>query len=170
VPEIREVPLAEIEERHLVAMLGTLPHNVSSRYILDLSLPQRTDGKYVVAQLELTYDLGTGQQASSGPIPLEICYTSAGQGYVNAEVMKHIDDIQLKDLSDNLHQALQNNDSRTALQVAQEMKEKAELMGTRARKKTILAQQVLQELNAERRVSKKTQVALDNEARIVESP
>src|SRR5262249_22462787 len=88
VPEIKEVPLEEAAEQNVVARLGTFGQDAPSRYILDLSLPPRADGKYVVAQLELTYDLGTGRRTSSGPIPLEMSYTAAGHGYVNAEVMR----------------------------------------------------------------------------------
>ena len=69
VPEIQEVKLAELEERNLVARLGTLQQDVSNRYILDLILPRRPDGKYAIAQVELTYDPGTGQRQSTGPIP-----------------------------------------------------------------------------------------------------
>src|SRR5262249_44733774 len=110
VPEIRELSLGEREGRNLVARLGTLQHDLSSRYILDLSLPRRPDGKYVIAQLELIYDPGTGRRESSGPIPLEMSYTAAGNGYGNAEVMRHIDDIQLKEMSDQFREALEKND------------------------------------------------------------
>ena len=41
-------------------------------------------------------------------------------------------------------------------------------MGPRAAKKTMLAKQVLQELNAGGRVSKKTQLAMDDMTRAVE--
>jgi Ca-activated chloride channel family protein len=170
VPEIREVPLEEPEERTLLARLGTLRHDVSSRYILDLSLPRRPDGKYVVAQLELSYDPGTGRRESSGPISLEVSYTAAGHGYVNAEVMKHIDDIQLKEMSDVLQKALENNDPQAARQVALEMAKKGELMGQRADKKTMLARQALQELNDAGRISKKTQLAMGDVARLSEIP
>ncbi len=106
VPEIKEFPLKEPEERHLVAELGTLGKDVSTRYVLDLSLPKRPDGKYVIAQMELTYDVGTGTRESSGPIPLEMAYTSAGHGYVNAEVMRHIDEVQIFELNNNLQKAI----------------------------------------------------------------
>src|SRR5581483_3009354 len=46
VPEIKELALKEPEERHLQAELGTLQKDQSSRYVLDLSLPKRPDGKY----------------------------------------------------------------------------------------------------------------------------
>ena len=59
-------------------------------------------------------------------------YTAAGHGYVNAEVMKHIDEIQLKEMSDILQEVLQDNDQQAAKQVAQEMEKKGELMGERA--------------------------------------
>jgi Ca-activated chloride channel family protein len=168
VPEIKELKLDEPEERHMVGKLGTLQKDVSSRYIIDLSLPKRPDGKYVVAQVEVTYDIGTGKRESTGPVPLEMTYTAAGHGYVNAEVMKHIDEIQLKEMSDNLQKALQSNDTQAAQQVAQQIEKKGELMGKRAAKKTMLAKQVLQELNAGGRVSKKTQLAMDDAARMAE--
>jgi Ca-activated chloride channel family protein len=168
VPEIKELPLEEPEERHLVAKLGTLQHDLATRYIIDMSLPKRPDGKYVVAQVEVTYDVGTGKRETTGPVPLEMTYTAAGHGYVNAEVMKHIDEIQLKEMSDNLQKALAVNDQQAAQQVAQQIEKKGELMGKRAAKKTMLAKQVLQELHAGGRVSKKTQLALDDAARMAE--
>jgi Ca-activated chloride channel homolog len=170
VPEIKEVKLEPLDERNLVARLGTLQQAVSSRHIIELSLPRRPDGKYAVAQLELSYDLGTGRRESSGELPLEMAYTAAGHGYVNAEVMKHIDDIQLKAMSDRLEEALERNDPQAAKQSAQEMEKKAGQMGERGKKKTMLAQQVLQELNASGRVSKKTQLAMEDAARLAEMP
>jgi Ca-activated chloride channel family protein len=167
-PEIKELKCEEPEERHLVGKLGTLQHDSASRYIIDLSLPKRPDGKYVVAQVEVTYDVGTGKRESTGMVPLEMTYTAAGHGYVNAEVMKHIDEIQMKEMSDNLQKALATNDQQAAQQVAQQMEKKGELMGKRAAKKTMLAKQVLQELNAGGRVSKKTQLAMDDAARMAE--
>jgi Ca-activated chloride channel family protein len=165
VPEIKELQTDEPEERHLVGKLGTLQHDMATRYIIDMSLPKRPDGKYVVAQLEVSYDLGTGERESTGPVPLEMTYTASGQGYVNAEVMKHIDEIQLKEMSDNLQKVLATGDQQAAEQVAKQIEKKGDLMGKRAAKKTMLAKQVLQELNAGGRVSKKTQLALDDEVR-----
>ena len=166
VPEIKEVALEEPGERNLVAKLGTLQHDLPTRYILDLSLPKRADGKYVIAHLELTYDLGTGRRESSGPIPLEMSYTAAGNGYVNAEVMKHIDDIQLKEMSDTLQIALQNNDNQAARMLAQDIANKGKAMGPAAAKKTQLALQLLDELNENGLVRRKTVVSLENEARV----
>ncbi len=165
VPEIKELPVKEVEERHLVASLGTLEKDKPTRYILDLSLPKRPDGKFRIAEVEITYDLGTGKRETTGPRPLEVTYTAAGQGYVNAEVARHIDEVQIYELNKNLQAAIATNDQAEAQRVAQNIEKKGELMGPRAAKKTMLAKQVLQELNAGGRVSKKTQLAVDDAAR-----
>ena len=50
--------------------------------------------------------------------------------------------------------------------MAENIAKKGEVMGPRAAKKTMLARQVLQELNAGGRVTKKTQLAVDDAARL----
>jgi Ca-activated chloride channel family protein len=167
-PEIKEMQMAEPEERHMVAQLGTLQKDQSSRYVLDLSLPKRPDGKYVIAQMEITYDLGMGTRETTGPIPLEMSYTAAGHGYVNAEVMKHIDEVQIFELNSNLQKAIATDNKEEVKKVAEQIEQKGQLMGPRAAKKTMLAKQVLQELNAGGRVSKKTQLAMEDSARMAE--
>lgn len=167
VPDIRELPLSEPEERLHIAALGTLEKDKSSRYIIDLSLPKRPDGKFVLAQIEVTYDLGRGRE-TTGMVPLEVTYSATSQGYINAEVAKHIDEVQIFEANKNLQQALASNDQDKARQAAQIIEKKAEVMGPRAAKKTMLARQVLQELNVGGRVSKKTQLAVDDVARMVE--
>jgi Ca-activated chloride channel family protein len=166
VPEIKELPTAEPEERHLVASLGTLERDKSTRYILDMSLPKRPDGKFSITDIEITYDLGTGKRESTGVIPLEMTYTSAGQGYVNAEVARHIDEVQIFEMNKNLQQAIASNDQQGIKDMAQKIEKKGEVMGPRAAKKTMLAKQVLQEMNVGGRVSKKTQLAVDDAARL----
>ena len=165
VPEIKTLTTTEPEERHLVAALGTLERDKPSRYILDLSLPKRPDGKFNIATIEVTFDPGTGTRESSGVFPLEVQYTSAGQGYINAEVAKHIDEVNLFEMNNNLQVAIAKNDQAEVQRVAQMIEKKGEVMGPRAAKKTMLARQVLQELNAGGRVSKKTQLAVDDAAR-----
>ena len=168
VPEIKELATTEPEERHLVASLGTMQKDQSSRFVLDLSLPKRPDGKYVIAQMEITYDLDIGGRESTGPIPIEMSYTSAGHGYVNAEVMKHIDEVQIFELNNNLQKAIATDNKADIQRVAEQIEQKGQLMGPRAAKKTMLAKQVLQELNAGGRVSKKTQLAMEDSARMAE--
>jgi Ca-activated chloride channel homolog len=165
VPEIKELPTTEPEERHLIAQLGTLERDKATRYILDLSLPKRPDGKFNIATVEVTFDPGTGRRETTGTVPLEVQYTSAGQGYINAEVARHIDEVQIFELNKNLQQAIATNNQQEAQRVAQTIEKKGEVMGPRAAKKTMLARQVLQELNAGGRVSKKTQLAVDDAAR-----
>src|SRR5262249_6675775 len=169
VPEIKELKTTEPEERHLVATLGTLERDKPTRYVLDMSLPKRADGKYVIAQLEVTYDLGTGKRATTGMVPLEMEYTAAGHGYINAEVAKHIDEVQIFELNKNLQVAIAQENKEEVEKVAKQIEKKGELMGPRAAKKTMLAKQVLQELNAGGRVSKKTQLAMEDVAREAEA-
>jgi Ca-activated chloride channel family protein len=168
VPEIKELPTTEPEDRMLVASLGTLQRDNSTRYILDLSLPKRPDGKFKIADIEITYDLGTGKRETTGPMPLEVTYSTGQQGYINAEVAKHIDEVQIYEANKNLQQAIASNNQEAAVQAAQIIEKKAEVMGPRAAKKTMLAKQVLAEINAGGRVSKKTQLAVDDVARMVE--
>jgi Ca-activated chloride channel family protein len=168
VPEIKELELIEPEERHLIASLGTLERDNPSRYILDLSLPKRPDGNYVILQLEVSYALGSGRRESTGKVPLQIQYTETGQGYINAEVARHIDEVQIYELNKNLQQAIVANDQAEAQRVAETISKKGELLGPRAAKKTMLARQVLQELHTGGRVSKKTQLAVDDAARLAE--
>jgi Ca-activated chloride channel homolog len=167
VPEIKELPANETEERHLVAQLGTLERDKPTRYILDLSLPKRPDGKFRIADIEITFDPGTGKRESSGAYPLEVTY-AAQQGYVNAEVARHIDEVQIYELNKNLQENIAKGNQQEVQRVAQAIEKKGELMGPRGAKKTMLAKQVLQELNAGGRVSKKTQLAMDDMTRAVE--
>src|SRR5262249_28049862 len=167
VPAIKELAASEVEDRHLVASLGTLERDKPTRYILDLSLPKRPEGKFRIADIEISFDPGTGTRESTGLYPLEVTY-SATQGYVNAEEARHIDEVQIYELNKNLQQAIATTNQAEAQRVAQNIEKKGELMGPRAAKKTMLARQVLQELNAGGRVSKKTQLAMDDMTRAIE--
>jgi Ca-activated chloride channel homolog len=168
VPEIKELKLSETDGQPLIATLGTLERDKPTRYVLDLSLPKRPDGKFAIASLEVTYDLGTGKRESTGPVSLEVTYSGGQQGYVNAEVAKHIDEVQLFEQNKMLQQAIADNKQDEAVRVAKAMEQKGQLMGARAAKKTMLARQVLQEINAGGRVSKKTQLAVDDAARLAD--
>jgi Ca-activated chloride channel family protein len=165
VPEIQKKDMKEPEPRHYMAELGTLERDKPTRYILDLSLPKRPDGKFVIAQIEVTFDPGTGKRETTGQVPLEMMYTAAGHGYINAEVAKHIDEVQIAELNEKLQENIAKNDAAAVQAVAEQIVKKGELMGPRAAKKTMLAKQVVQEINAGGRVSKKTQLAMDDAAR-----
>jgi hypothetical protein len=117
--------------------------------------------------MEVSYDRGR-ERESTGKVPLQIQYSEAGQGYVNAEVARHIDEVQIFELNKNLQDAIVANDAEEAQRVAETISKKGELLGKRAAKKTMLARQVLQELNVGGRVSKKTQLAVDDAARLAE--
>ncbi len=177
VPDIKVLTLEEPEERHFLAKLGTMERDKTTRYILDMSLPKRPDGKFSITDIEITFDPGTGTRESTGQVPLEMSYTSAGHGYINAEVAKHIDEIQIAELNENLQKAIVESNkaadtnnaeaaekaSAEVLRDAQVIEQKVQVMGPKSAKKTMLAKQVLQEMNATGRVSKKTQLAAADE-------
>jgi Ca-activated chloride channel homolog len=167
-PIIREVPLTPTGERDLSAALGTLARSHQTKYILDLSLPKRPDGKYVLAQVEVKYDAGDGQAQTTGTVAMEMAYTAAGHGYVNAEVARHIDEVQIYELNANLQQAIASETSDEIRRVAEQIARKGQVLGARGAKKTMLANQVLSELNGGGRVSKKTMLAVDDAARSAE--
>jgi len=166
-PEISEVKTSEPEERHLMAALGTLERDNPRKYVLDLKLPKRPDGKYVIAQMEVTFNPGSGKRESTGMIPLEMHYTEAQHGYINAEVARYIDEVQMFEMNKDLQVAIASEDKAKVQAVAEQIEKKGNLMGARAAKKTMLAKQVLQELNVGGRVSKKTQLAMDDQMRDV---
>src|SRR5262249_25041967 len=114
-----------------------------------------------------SYDLGNGQRESISTL-LEMTYTAAGHGYINAEVARHIDEVQIYELNKSLQAAIATNNQEAAKEGAQKIEKKGEVMGQRAAKKPMLARQVLQELNAGGRVTKKTQLAVDDAARLAE--
>jgi Ca-activated chloride channel family protein len=163
-PEIKPIELKEPEAAHMVGQLGTLERDKATKYVIDLTLPKRPDGKYVIAQLEISFDPGTGKRESV-TVPIEVVYTSAGHGYINAEVAKHIDEIQIAELNSSLQSAIEAGKAGDVQKVAEQIMKKGEVMGKAGAKKTMLAKQVLQEINAGGRVSKKTQLAMDDAAR-----
>src|SRR4029077_4308219 len=78
------------------------------------------------------------------------------------------DEVQIFELNENLQKAIVSENKEEVQKVAQQIEQKGQLMGPRAAKKTMLARQVLQELNAGGRVSKKTQLAMEDSARMAE--
>jgi Ca-activated chloride channel family protein len=167
VPEIRELALESLEDRHLVAALGTMERDKPTRYILDLSLPGRPDGQYVLSQVEVTYSTPEGP-ATTGAVPLQITYSADAPGYVNAEVAKHIDDVQIFELNNNLQAALESEDTDEARRLALAIERKGTILGPRGAKKTMLARQALAELDAGGNVSRKTMLALEDCSRLAE--
>jgi Ca-activated chloride channel family protein len=168
VPEINDLQVEPTEGRGLTAHSGSLEKNQAKGYILEMSLPRRTDGKYVIAQMEITFDLGTGQRESSGSLPLEMQYTSSGPGYVDAEVAKHIDEVQIFELNNSLQKALAAANAAEAQRLAENIAKKGDLLGPRGALRTMLAKNVLDELRQAGRVSAKTQLAMDDAARLTE--
>jgi Ca-activated chloride channel family protein len=166
-PEIRELQLEQVGERHWTASVGMLERDKPTRYILDLSLPARPDGAYVVAEVEVTYAVGA-EPDSTGPQALQVTYSASAPSYVNAEVARHIDEVQIFEMNRNLQEAIASADETEVQRLAQGIEKKAEVMGPRGAKKTMLARQVLSEMNEGGRVSRKTMLAMEDCARLAD--
>jgi len=54
-------------------------------------------------------------------------YTAAGHGYINAEVARHIDEVQIFELDNNLQQAISGDNKQEVQRVAQEIERKGNL-------------------------------------------
>ena len=55
--------------------------------------------------------------------------------YINAEVARHIDEVQIFEMNNNLQAAIAKNDQAQIKTVAEQIEKKGELMGKRAAKK-----------------------------------
>jgi Ca-activated chloride channel family protein len=164
-PQIGEIPIGQSEERLFKGSLGTLERTHPVKYLLDLSLPRRPNGKYILAQVEVKYRVGQAEMESTPTSALEMTYTEAGHGYVNAEVARHIDEVQIFELNSDLQQAIRAEDAPEIQRVAAQIVRKGDLLGARAAKKTQLARQILDEISTGGRVNRKTQLAVDDAAR-----
>ena len=71
----------------------------------------------------------------------------------------------LAEMNERLQKAIGAGQTQEVQKMAEQIMKKGELMGKAGAKKTMLAKQVLQEINAGGRVSKKTQLAMDDAAR-----
>ena len=69
------------------------------------------------------------------------------------------------ELNANLQKAIASEQADEIRRVAEQIAKKGEVLGPRGAKKTMLAQQVLSELEGGGRVSKKTMLAVDDAAR-----
>jgi hypothetical protein len=76
--------------------------------------------------------------------------------------------VQIYELNANLQQAIASESSDEIRRVAEQIARKGEVLGPRGAKKTMLANQVLSELDGGGRVSKKTMLAVDDAARSAE--
>jgi hypothetical protein len=91
---VEEWKLSWSEEREGVAELGGLKREVPVNLLLELALPPRPDGKYVVGEVEVTYYAGGGNMNSTGRVPLEIAYSAKGSNPVNPEPAAFLERVQ----------------------------------------------------------------------------
>src|SRR5262245_61697020 len=164
-PEIEEVPFNSPGDRRYVVRLGELQSSRSSSYLIDLSLPRRPDGDFVVAEAEIRYRSAAGRDEATGLEPHAITYDSKGQGDVNAGVARHIDEVQVFELTAALGASIGAGDVAETRRLAGLIAHKGELLGPRGERKAALAQRLLEELDATGTANRQTRLALMDAAR-----
>lgn len=165
-PEITEVPLVESATAHCVARLGALDREEPTSYVLDFSLPRRLDGRYVIAQVEIQYNLVDGERESTGQLPLQVSYDSKEPGHVCCELLRRVDELQIYELNKTLQAAIAADKQAEASRAAESICLSGDLLGPRAAWKAALAGEVVQELTGTGRISKRSLLAMDNVARL----
>jgi hypothetical protein len=91
--ETRAVKLTEAEPRHWTAELGTLESEKPQRYLIQIRITARPDGKYTVLDVEATY--GMGRQDTTGCWPLEIVCNSSRDGRRSNEILRCIQQVEV---------------------------------------------------------------------------
>jgi Ca-activated chloride channel family protein len=168
VPECKELSLAQAGERMWTIDLGAMQNDSPRAIVLDLLLPRRLDGQYVVGHLACTYDAPasglTGQ--TTGDLDVRVTYSSdASQSYLNAQVARYIDELQFFEGAKKLQTALASGDREKATMLAGNLVNKATQLGGVGGKQTILVNKVLAELEKGGTLSRETQLALQDGAR-----
>ena len=107
VPEIKELPMTKPEE---TASDGQPRHAAEGRLAALHPRPEPAQAaRRQVQDCRAWKSLTTWAWASArrpGQIPLEMTYTAAGHGHINAEVMKHIDEVQIFELNNKLQEEI----------------------------------------------------------------
>lgn len=165
-PEMNDVPLVQSAAGHWNARLGALDREEPVSYVLDFNLPRRFDGKYVIARVEIEYNLVDGARESTGQLPLQVSYDSKGPGHVRCEVLRRADELKIYELNKTLQAAVAADQQAEASRAAESICRSGDLLGPRAAWKSALAHQVVQELTGTGRISKKSLLAVNNVARL----
>ncbi len=99
-PEAAELAL-ETEDRLARITLGSMEKDSPRYVLLDLSLPPRSPGDYLIGQLELVYDVPSAglQEESTALIDVSVNYTNdKSQTYVNSEVARYVDRLMVNEV------------------------------------------------------------------------
>jgi len=165
-PDYSELSIDTENERLAIMPLGTMQKDTPKWVVIDLGLPKRVLGRYLIARVELTYDVPssniTGESTDLAPV--FVVYTNdRSQSYINAEVAKCIDQLQIEELTSRATGFLNQGDKARATMLLQNAQNIANRTGD-ARKTQALGQ-TLNELGQSGQVSRQTMLNLKDQAR-----
>lgn len=165
-PDYSEFSIDTSDERLVTVPLGTMQKDTPKWVLVDLSLPKRVLGRYLIAQVELAYDIPssniTGE--TTDLIPIHVVYTDdRSQSYVNGEVARCIDSLQIEDLTAKATGFLNQGNKARATMLLQNAQNIANKTGDV--RKTQALGQTLEELGQSGQVSRKTMLNLKDKAR-----
>jgi len=165
-PDYIEFALDTSSERLAVAPLGAMQKDIPKCITTDISLPKRPLGRYLILRLELIYDIPTANifGESTDLIPIYVVYTDdRSQSYVNGEVARSIDQLQIEDLTSKATTLLNQGDKSRATMLLQNAQNIANRTGDA--RKTQALNQTLSELGESGQVSRQTMLHLKDQAR-----
>lgn len=165
-PDYVEFTLDTGNERLAIAPLGTMQKDTPKWVVVDLGLPKRALGRYLIVRVELTYDVPTANIVgeTTDLVPVFVVYTSdRSQSYVNGEVARCIDQLQIEDLTKKATAFLNQGDKARATMLLQNAQNIAGRTGDE--RKTQALNQTLSELGQSGQVSRQTMLNLKDQAR-----
>jgi len=165
-PDYIEFTLDTGSERLAVVPLGSMQKDTPKWIVADIGLPKRNLGRYLILQLELIYDIPTSNifGESADLIPVYVIYIDdRSQSYVNGEVARSIDQLQIEDLTSKAATSLNQGDKSRATMLLQNAENIANRTGDA--RKTQALNQTLSELGQSGQVSRKTMLHLKDQAR-----
>jgi len=165
-PDYIEFTLDTGSERLAVVPLGSMQKDTPKWIVADIGLPKRNLGRYLILRLELIYDIPTSNifGESTDLIPVYVIYIDdRSQSYVNGEVARSIDQLQIEDLTSKAATSLNQGDKSRATMLLQNAENIANRTGDA--RKTQALNQTLSELGQSGQVSRKTMLHLKDQAR-----
>ncbi|MBM3241562.1 VWA domain-containing protein [Candidatus Poribacteria bacterium] len=165
-PDYIEFTLNTSSERLVAVPLGSMQKDTPKWVVADIGLPKRTLGRYMILRLELIYDIPASNifGESTDLIPVYVVYTDdRSQSYVNGEVARSIDQLQIEELTSKATIFLNQGDQSRATMLLQNAQNIANRTGDA--RKTQALNQTLSELGQSGQVSRKTMLHLKDQAR-----
>ncbi len=166
-PDHAELSVDMGDARLAIIPIGAMQKDKPKWFVLDFGLPKRAPGRYLIARVELTYNVPSANIVgeSTPTIGVSVVYTDdRSQSYVNGEVARCIDQLQIEDLASKATGFLNQGEVARATMLLQNAANIANRAGD-ARKTQALGQALNELGQAGGQVSRQTMLQLKDQAR-----